>query len=91
MKTSGTIRQTKTAVRRFVASRPSPPRFASAERIACRVTDVHHSEPGFFFPVEPATLFCPLSKLAPLQRPFTSHGISLERMSRLGVRSDFHE
>jgi hypothetical protein len=90
MKMSGSIRQTKTGVRRLV-SRQSPPRFALPEGTACRVPDAHQSEPGFFFPVEPATAFCPVPKSAPSQRALTSYCIPLERKSRLGARSDFHE
>ena len=92
MKTFGPIRQTKTGVLRFVASRQAPRRFALSEGTARRVKEAHQSEPGFFFPVEPARVFCKVSKSAPSQRLFTDCCIPLERKSCLGAaRSNSHE
>ncbi len=92
MKMSGSIRQTKSGVHRFVASGQSHPRLALREDTSRRVPDAHRSEPGFFFPVEPAIVFCTASTPGPLQRRFTSLCIPLERKSHLGVaRSVFYE
>jgi hypothetical protein len=76
MRMSGSIRQTKIGVRRFVVSRQSPSRFALPEGTARRVADAHQSEPGFFFPVEPATVFCTVFKSSPSQRAVTSYCIA---------------
>lgn len=92
MKMSGSIRQMKSGVRRFVASRRSTRRFALLQGAGRRAPEAHQSEPGFFFPVEPATVFCTAPKSAPSQHPFPSYCIPLERKSRFGAaRSIFHE
>lgn len=92
MNTSGSIRQTKTRVLRFVASRQPPSRLASPEGTARRVQEAPQSEPGFIFPVEPAWVFCTVSKSAPSQRPLPCCCIPLKRKSPLeAVRSDLHE
>lgn len=88
MKMSGSMRQTKSRVRRLVASLQSRPRFALPESTGRRVPDAHRSEPGFFFPVEPATLFCTVSEPTPSPRRFTSYCIPLERKSHFGAAKE---
>jgi hypothetical protein len=91
MKMSGSIRRTEGKIGSSVASRKSPRLFAFQDGTALPGPGAHLSGPGLFFAVGLPKVFCTVPKPVPLPRSFTSYFIPLERRSRWGARSNFHE
>ena len=91
MRMTGSIRWTEQKIGPHVVTRKSPPWFAFQDGTVLPGPGAHISGPGSFFAVGLPRVFCTVSNSVPIPRSFVSYFIPLERRSRLGARSTFHE